>query len=253
MYIPMIEVELDVETGERYTSDSRDIDVGFGNYLVSLLDKLRESDPVKYGPFYKYTKRAASKKLILSSETDPKRFLRQARQRYFEKDGKANAEHREALPLVYFHRALGFEQSLTGNEVKMKNVGEVYDENGLAIAAVDALPTTISYMIYALAWDNGTLDKLVTGLTAALISSNRTFLYKTSVLSSVEEGVPATMSPANSLSWSDLSPANLDDRLLVYQGMIEVTANYFQARCINKTTLKFSLADPVPMYQTGDF
>lgn len=253
VFIPPIEIELDIETGERYTSDTRDIDIGLGNFLATLLDKLRESDPVKYAPFYKYTKRSLQKKLILSSETDPKRFLRQARQRYFDKDGTANADHREALPLVYFHRVLGFEQSLDGSEIKAKNVGEVFNESGVKIAVVDALPTTINYMVYVLAWDNGTLDKLVSGLTAALLSSERAFCYRTSVLSAVEDNVPAFMSPVNSLSWSDVSPSNLEDRLLVYQGMIEVKASYFQARCVSQSKITFSLADPVPMYQTGDF
>lgn len=253
MDMPVLEIVLDIETGERYTSDTRDIDIGFGNKLLGLLDNLRESDPIKYAPFFKYTKREATKKLILSSETDPKRFLRQARQRFFSKEGKASAEHKDALPLVYFHRALGFEQSLDGSELLAKDVGEVFDDKGLKVATVDCMPTTINYMVYVLAWDNGTLDKLVSGLTASLLSSKRTFAYKTSVLSCVENSIEATMSPANAMSWTDLSPANLDDRLLVFQAMVEVKAWYFQARCVNQTKLKITIADPVPMYQTGDF
>lgn len=247
---PFVEVIQNTETGERYISDVRDIDVGFGNYLFKLLDGLRESDAAKYPSFHKYTNREQHKKLIISSETEPRRFVRQVRQRYFDKDGKNSSDNKNALPLVYFHRVLGFDQSISGEENMQKDVGAVSADGVTMCAAVDSLPVTITYMVYIIAWDTATLDKLVAGLTASLISSSRTFNYETSILG-VSQEVSATLTPANSVSWGDISPSNTEDRLLVFQCSLEVKASYYQARCVTTARLRYTLARPTPMYQTG--
>jgi hypothetical protein len=246
--IPIVDIVVNTESGERYISDIGDIDVGFGNFLYRLLDGLRDMKPVKSAPFYQYTQREGKKKLYVATETDPKRFVRIVRNRFFHKtDSKQIQSDRSTLPLVYFHRVLGFDQSVTGEEIIEKDVGAIYAEDGTKAAIVDSLPATLNYMVYVLAWDMPTLDKLVAGLTSSLVTSSREFHYPTDVMGHSDD-VQAAITPANSLSWTDLSPANTEDRLLVYQGMVEVKARYFQARCITQSTLRFKLTSPVPMY-----
>lgn len=241
------------ETGDRHVSDLTEIDVGFGNYLLTLLDGIKELNQAKYQALYRYVQREPSKKLFSATETDPKRFVTSVRRKFFEKaDGKTmvSEKNRNALPLVYFHRSLGLDQSLTGEEVITKNVGDIYDEDNNLVAQVDALPCTVTYMVYILAWDRQTLDKLVTGLTAGLLTSSRTVSFLVSLMG-LRDDVEATIKPVNSASWIDMSPPTVDDRLLVYQLPLEVTANYFQARCVTSSQVTFEIMEPTMMY-TGE-
>lgn len=243
--------EIHVTNGERYTSDVSDLDVGVGNHLIKLLDGLRESDASKYRAFHRFTERAISKKLFNATEQDPRRFIRTVRRRYFDKDGKTNQSNQNALPLVYFHRALGFDQTF-GEETPTKDVARIHSESGAVVALVDEMPILATYIVYIVAWDNQTLDKMVSGLTSALLTSGRTIEYPTSILG-VETMGEATLSPVNSTSWSDMSPASSDDRLLAYQMTLEVKGVYYQARCTQSQTMRIEIAEPTVIYSVdGD-
>jgi hypothetical protein len=236
-----------VETGDRYVSDLGDLDVGIGNHLMGVINALKEFNGKKYPNFHSFAQRKASEKLFHSTEADPKRFIRQVRQRFFGKDGEKNQANRNALPLIYFHRAGGMDQSVSGEESLIKDMFELKDEAGKTIAIVDQLPTTATYMLYVLSWDQPTMDKLVAGIAAGLAINPRKLTYLTGVLNATDQP-EASISPVHSSSWIDMSPANIDDRLLVYQLTIEVKASYYQARCVTEHTIRFEVVEPEVLY-----
>jgi hypothetical protein len=242
-----IEQSVRIANGDRYVSDLGDIDVGMGNHLIKVIHSLKESNVKRYANFFAFTQRAQNEKLYYSTEVEPKRFIRQLRQRFFSKDGAENKKNKGALPLIYFHRAAGMDQSISGEESITKNMATIVSDSGVTIAEVDELPTTATYMLYVLAWDQATLDKLVAGIVAGLNTSSRKLSYFSAILG-VSGEPEATISPTHSSSWSDMSPVNEDDRLLVCQLPIEVKAGFYQARGVTEAVHRFQVLEPSPMY-----
>lgn len=242
--LDQLEIKTRIETGDRYVSDIGEVDISFGNHLLNVIGALKEANEIKFANFHKFTMRKPSEKLYLSTETDPKRFIRQLRAKYFSKDSDKNKTQRDALPLIYFHRAGGLDQSLDGDTIQ--TIG-VITEEGISVAEVDESPITLNYMVYVMAWDQQTLDKLTAGITTGLLTNDRGFDISQSVLSLVHD-TKAQLTPVNGLSWVDMSPANTDDRLLVYQATFEVKASIFQARCIQESFITLLIEMPKAMY-----
>lgn len=240
-----------VFAGERYISDLVDVDAAVGTYLVDLLDSLRSSGNYKkYKPFEIYTKKPKKEKLFLSQETEPKVFLTKMRQKFFEGDGTANIKNKNALPVVYFHREPSLTLNQDGRDIVIKDYAEI-TLDGDSVAKVDAVPLTLTYHVYVVAWDQISLTKLAGGLVSAMATSPRKANYKTAVLSQ-EIDQAAYISAVQLGQCVDLSAPNAEDRLLVYELSFEATANIFQSRIMHEKEINIVVNEPSVFFSIGD-
>lgn len=247
--------------GTHETDGLRAVDVGFGNALVAMLKGAQVSGQGKaYEPFKQFLARSPADQLKQSPQQDPKSFMRALRASLAGRKTEAKAKPADpaleagglnlnALPILFFNRTPGY-GAYEGGDFRAERLWDtIGGEGGRPLANVSLHHVILNYQIYALAWDQLTLD-LLTGLLDAKFRHQLTgFIHEVRVLGYSWPSRAQLASSGKLLAWSDMSPGIDSDRLMCVSTSIEVIAERYQAWGIESQQHGFALYEPTPLFE----
>lgn len=241
MSIATITKTVSARKNERYFSSTQDLDVGFGNYLLNILDLMREPETGIWSKsFCEYTKREKSKKLIFGSESDITLFYREMQERL-----SYSKENKTDLPMVYFFKDPSISYCDDDSQEKQRNYGTLVNEdNNTSYATIDVMPIVSTYTIVVVAWDKESLTKLAGGLMLSLMTAPRKINFNTSVLNALIEQ-NAVISPAQAMVWQNESIPVTEGRLFAMSTTVTISSNLYQAQILENSNVTITIDDPI--------
>ena len=239
----------------------RAIDIGFGNALVAMFKGALVSGQGKaYEPFKQFLARSPSDQLKQSPQQDPKGFLRALRASLAGRKAEANAGPADpaleaggvnlnALPILFFNRSPSYGAYEGGDFRAERRWETIGGEGGQPLANVSLHHVILTYQVYALAWDQLTLDLLTSLLDGKFRHQLTGFVHETRIMGYSWPSRAQLSSPGKLLAWSDMSPGIESDRLMCVSTSIEVIAERHQAWGIEAIEHGYGLYEPRPLFE----
>jgi len=237
-------------TGLRETTGLQSHDAGVGRWLISIFQGMTVTDSVNNKSMASFFKRPPAEQIYMSGEDEPAEFLNRLRA---SKQGRQGADLppeqsarliRDAMPLVYFKRAVGVRFDDSGVTVKATNASQIIDSNDNAIANVNHSYLTLTYTVNFLAWDLESLSRLQTAFSTHLLHGKQHHFDVNTMLLGEQIPLSGTIMFPSAISFDDSSITQHEGRILCASCEVEVIGEVLEAVQVTEQKAQWAFVPP---------
>lgn len=231
-------------TGIRWVADYRDIDIATTNAINSAFDRLKVDENQRSTDVGRFLLREPKQRVVFGQFEDIRDFVRAVRRsqkKNVASDGeKELSKTADDLPVVNVSRPISLDFGNTDRQVA-RYYGVLDDQDGKAVAMVEAVPNNIQYKISIAAWDRSSIDYLVNALTSYFFHMRSDTKFEAfQTLMGGQHEVECAFIDNMAVSFDDVSAVITEQRLYAVQALITVNADMLVAWEINEVVETFT-------------